>query len=174
MWGTNHIERDWGTEKFKFCLKFNLYLIFIISLFIFSNIYFYFIWLLWALVAACGIYFPDQGPWHWKLWVLVTGPPGKSLILKKKRRKWMLMVRSHKTGQKHYWRTMIPVHYKREPIQTEIPVHCFFSPLSYWRGKDWAEWGWEMALRRKLSPVLEIKLSSFIRVLLYNYVPSIV
>lgn len=39
---------------------------------------------------------------------------------------------------------------------------------------DWAEWGWEMALRRKLSPVLEIKLSSFIRVLLYNYVPSIV
>lgn len=52
------------------------------------------------------------------------------------------MVRSHKTGQKRYWRIMIPVHYRREPVQTEIPVHCFFSPLSYWRGKDWAEWGW--------------------------------
>lgn len=39
---------------------------------------------------------------------------------------------------------------------------------------DWAEWDWEMELGRKLSPVLEIKLSSFIRVLLYNYVPSIV
>ena len=31
-----------------------------------------------------------------------------------------------------------------------------------------------MELERKLSPVLQIKLSSFIRVLLYNYVPSIV
>ena len=35
------------------------------------------------LVAACGIYFPDQGwnpgPLHWKCRVLATGPPGKSL-----------------------------------------------------------------------------------------------
>ena len=48
-----------------------------------------FIWLHWVsvvacriLVAACGIYFPDQGsdlgPLRWKLGVLGTGPPGKS------------------------------------------------------------------------------------------------
>ena len=34
------------------------------------------------LVAACGISFPDQesnqGPLHWELRVLATGPPGKS------------------------------------------------------------------------------------------------
>ena len=36
------------------------------------------------LVAACGIWFPDQGlnpgPLHWELGVLSTGPPGKSLF----------------------------------------------------------------------------------------------
>ena len=35
------------------------------------------------LVAACGIYFPDQGsnlgPLHWEHRVLSTVPPGKSL-----------------------------------------------------------------------------------------------
>ena len=35
------------------------------------------------LVAACGIYFPDQGlnlgPLHWESGVLATGPPGKFL-----------------------------------------------------------------------------------------------
>ena len=35
------------------------------------------------LVAACGIYFPDQGlnpgPLHWDSRVLATGPPGKFL-----------------------------------------------------------------------------------------------
>ena len=40
-----------------------------------------FIWLHWALVAAWGIQFPDQGPnpgpLHWKCGVLATGPPGK-------------------------------------------------------------------------------------------------
>ena len=34
------------------------------------------------LVAACGIYFPNQGlnlgPLHWECRVLATGPPGKS------------------------------------------------------------------------------------------------
>ena len=37
------------------------------------------------LVAACGIFFPDQGwnpgPLPWECRVLATGPPGKSLIL---------------------------------------------------------------------------------------------
>ena len=41
------------------------------------------IWLPSVLVAAHGIEFPDQGwnvgPLHWKLGVLATGPPGKSL-----------------------------------------------------------------------------------------------
>ena len=36
-----------------------------------------------SLVAACGIWFPDQGsnlgPLHWERGVLATGPPGKSL-----------------------------------------------------------------------------------------------
>ena len=33
-------------------------------------------------MAACGIYFPDQGsnlgPLHWECRVLATGPPGQS------------------------------------------------------------------------------------------------
>ena len=37
-----------------------------------------------CLVAACGIYFPDQGSnlgrLHWELQVLATGPPGKSPV----------------------------------------------------------------------------------------------
>ena len=41
-----------------------------------------FIWLHWVLVAACGIWFPDQGLnlrlQHWELRVLTTGQPGKS------------------------------------------------------------------------------------------------
>ena len=59
-----------------------------IYLFIFKSL---FIWLCWVLlvacsvsVAACGILFPDQGsnpgPLHWELWVLSTGPPGKSPV----------------------------------------------------------------------------------------------
>ena len=42
-----------------------------------------FTWQLWVLVAACGIWFPDQGsnpgPLHWELGALAPGPPGKSL-----------------------------------------------------------------------------------------------
>ena len=38
-----------------------------------------------SLVAACGIYFPNQGsnpgPLHWEHRVLATGPPGKSQFL---------------------------------------------------------------------------------------------
>ena len=41
-----------------------------------------FICLCWVSIAACGIWFPDQGlnggPLHWEQRVLVTGPPGKS------------------------------------------------------------------------------------------------
>ena len=41
------------------------------------------IWLHQVLVAACGIYFPDQGwnlgPLYWELEVLAIGPPRKSL-----------------------------------------------------------------------------------------------
>ena len=37
-----------------------------------------------VLVAACGIWFPDQrlnlGPLHWERGVLPTGPPGKSPV----------------------------------------------------------------------------------------------
>ena len=43
-----------------------------------------FIWLCQVFIAACGIWFPDQGltlgPVHWEFRVLVTGPPGKSLV----------------------------------------------------------------------------------------------
>ena len=50
-----------------------------------SSILFYlFIWLYLVLVAAYGIYFPDQGLnpgiLHCELGVLATGPPGKSLL----------------------------------------------------------------------------------------------
>ena len=38
-----------------------------------------------SLVAACGMYFPNQGlipgPLHWECGVLATGPPGNSLGL---------------------------------------------------------------------------------------------
>ena len=49
-------------------------------LFFFFTMYIF--WLHWVLVAACGLWFPDQGsnlgPLHWEPWVLATGPPGKS------------------------------------------------------------------------------------------------
>ena len=45
-------------------------------------IFYLFIWLHQVLVAAYGIWFPDQGlnlgPLHWEPGVLATGPPGKS------------------------------------------------------------------------------------------------
>ena len=44
-----------------------------------------FCFVLFFLVAACGIWFPDQGlspgSLHWNLGVLTTGPPGNSLLL---------------------------------------------------------------------------------------------
>ena len=50
-----------------------------------SDYYFFFFLLCQVLIAACGIQFPDQGanlgPLHWELGVLVTGPPGKSLMI---------------------------------------------------------------------------------------------
>ena len=50
-------------------------------LYFLKNIYL-FIWLSWVLVAACGIYFPDEGsnpgPLHWEHGVLTAGPPRKS------------------------------------------------------------------------------------------------
>ena len=37
----------------------------------------------WLHCKACRILVPwpgiESGPWHWKLWVLTTGPPGNSL-----------------------------------------------------------------------------------------------
>ena len=37
-----------------------------------------------GLIMACGVQFPDQvlnsRPLYWECWVLVTGPPGKSLL----------------------------------------------------------------------------------------------
>ena len=51
----------------------------------YANFFFFSFWLHWVLVAACGIYFPDQesnpSPLHWKLTVLACGPPGKSLYI---------------------------------------------------------------------------------------------
>ena len=50
-------------------------------LLLFSNIHL-FIWLHWVLLAACGIYFPDQGsnpgPLHWECRVLANTPPRRS------------------------------------------------------------------------------------------------
>ena len=44
---------------------------------------FYFIWLCWVLVVACGVEPADQGwnpsPLHWECRVLATGAPGKSV-----------------------------------------------------------------------------------------------
>ena len=49
---------------------------------VYVYIYIY-IWLLWILVVASGILFPNQGlnpgPLHWRHRVLATGPAGKSL-----------------------------------------------------------------------------------------------
>ena len=54
-----------------------------VYIYIYKDFYL-FIWVFQALVEACGIlvFSPGSnlGPLHWKLRVLDTGPPGKSLF----------------------------------------------------------------------------------------------
>ena len=68
-----------------------------------------------SLVAACGIWFPDQGldlgPLHWEHGVLATGSPGKSLP-------WPLL------------ETTLKDHPAPEHLQSQMRPHynCFILP----------------------------------------------
>ena len=140
VWGTSHIERL-RHRQIQILPKIQP----VLDLYYLSFYFFEYLFLLYLAALGLSFNMQDLFPWPGSLALealSLSHWTTREVPYLKKKRKWVLMVRSHKTGQKRYWRIMIPVHYRREPVQTEIPVHCFFSPLSYWRGKDWAEWGW--------------------------------
>ena len=85
-WKHTHTHTHTHTQRERWELTVCLFYIYTLYSFFLKNVYL-FIWLFQVSVAACGIYFPEQGsnlgPPHWECRILATGPPGspKSYIL---------------------------------------------------------------------------------------------